>query len=220
MDKRLFAIGDIHGCFEKFQTLVEQKILLKKEDHLVLLGDYIDRGPQSKEVIDYILNLQKKAFSVTPLMGNHEDMLLNAYRDASNISLWFMNGGVETMRSFGIQRLEDLDETYVRFFKSLPHFYQIEQYLFVHAGFNDEAEDPFEDKFHMLWKSHIAYNHPLLIDKTIVHGHTAIKEAYCRERLKTTPQVIDIDTGCVYDMYPGYGKLTAIELNSKTLFSV
>ena len=72
---RLFAIGDIHGCFDSFQELIENKIQLSKNDRLVLLGDYIDRGPKSKEVIDYIINLQAKGYNIIALAGNHEVML-------------------------------------------------------------------------------------------------------------------------------------------------
>ncbi len=76
MIKRLFAIGDVHGCLHELKNLVEQKLKLRTDDKLVLLGDYIDRGPDSKGVIDYIMTLQKKGFDVVPLKGNHELMLL------------------------------------------------------------------------------------------------------------------------------------------------
>ncbi|MFA5814000.1 MAG: metallophosphoesterase [Bacteroidales bacterium] len=74
MNQRLLAIGDIHGCFNAFRTLVEQKIQIKKRDKIILLGDYIDRGTHSKEVVDYIFDLQNKGFDIVPLIGNHEAM--------------------------------------------------------------------------------------------------------------------------------------------------
>jgi serine/threonine protein phosphatase 1 len=73
---RLFAISDIHGCYRTFYDLVIRKINLKKSDRLILLGDYIDRGDQSKEVVDFIIDLKEKGFDLTMLKGNHEAMLL------------------------------------------------------------------------------------------------------------------------------------------------
>ncbi len=81
MNSRLFAIGDIHGCFDSLKELVENKIQLQKDDKLILLGDYIDRGDKSKEVVDYIIGLLENGFDVIPLMGNHEAMLLDAFED-------------------------------------------------------------------------------------------------------------------------------------------
>ena len=77
MNERLFAIGDIHGCFDSFRKLVEDKIKISNRDKLVLPGDYIDRGKQSKDVIDYIIELQQRGFDIIPLTGNHESMLLD-----------------------------------------------------------------------------------------------------------------------------------------------
>lgn len=81
MESRMFAIGDIHGCFQPFKHLVETKINLKPTDKLFLIGDYIDRGPDSKEVIDYIIHLQKNGFDIVPLLGNHEALCLEAYEN-------------------------------------------------------------------------------------------------------------------------------------------
>lgn len=82
---RLIAIGDIHGCFNQFYTLIFDEIKLNKEDQLVLLGDYIDRGEQVKEVIDLILQLIKDGFQIIPLKGNHEELLIQAYQNLKNI---------------------------------------------------------------------------------------------------------------------------------------
>lgn len=73
---RRFAIGDIHGCYNTFESLVEDKIALRKEDQLFLLGDYIDRGIRNREVLDYIIELKEEGFQVFPLMGNHEYFVL------------------------------------------------------------------------------------------------------------------------------------------------
>jgi len=218
MKNRLFAIGDIHGCFYQFKTLIEDKICLKKEDQLILLGDYIDRGAQSKEVVDYIIELKNSGYDITALLGNHEAMLLDAYYNESKFSLWIMNGGMPTLYSFGVRDLKDLDEAYFDFFKSLTLVHPVDEYLFVHAGFNDE--NPFVDQYSMLWRSKNSYKHPLLIDKRIVHGHSPVPLSTLEECVLANKQVLPIDTGCVFGDEGGLGKLTALELYSGTIFSV
>ena len=219
MNQRIFAIGDIHGCYDRFKELVEQHIVLSESDKLILLGDYIDRGSQSKEVIDYIIELQRSGYDVVPLTGNHEAMLLDALNDRSAVTLWFINGGYKTMQSFGISRLSELAPAYIGFFRNLRDYYEFENFLFVHAGFNDTIEDPFSDRHSMLWESRQEYLHPLLKDRTIVHGHQTIKLSSLIERIDQHARVINIDTGCVYADSMGYGKLTAIELKSFTITS-
>lgn len=220
MNERLFAIGDIHGCFDSFQKLVENKIGIRKNDQLVLLGDYIDRGTQSKEVVDYILELLRMNFNVIPLMGNHEAMLLDALENNQHLSLWFQNGGLKTLNSFGIRLLKDISPLYIGFFKGLPHYYSFKNYLFVHAGFNDEMNNPFEDPYQMLWSRRENYTNPALRDKTIIHGHTPITASFCRKIVQSNHPVINIDTGCVYSDEVDYGRLTAIELYSREIFSI
>lgn len=217
MVDRLFAIGDIHGCFDSLKQLIEEKIQLTTSDKLLLLGDYIDRGPKSKEVIDYILDLKNKGFDLITLSGNHEQMLLDAWEEEDFVGLWMINGGKATLQSFGIKDVKNLDVNYLNFFKSLKLYTELENYLFVHAGFNDEAENPFEDTFHMIWKCRQKYMHPLLKDKIIVHGHCTIPAKTCDERIKMKDRVINLDTGCVYSDYKGYGRLTAIELHSREI---
>ncbi len=113
---RLFAIGDIHGCFKPFYELVVNVIDLKKEDRLILLGDYIDRGFQSKEVIDFIIDLKASGFDVTPLMGNHEAMLLEAYADNGLLYHWYMNSGETTLAKHWNTRCQGPGGNISRFF--------------------------------------------------------------------------------------------------------
>lgn len=218
MDKRLFAIGDIHGCFDIFRILLEQKIQLIKNDKVILLGDYIDRGKQSKEVIDYIIDLQAKGFDIVSLLGNHEAMLLDAFKNAELTSKWIQNGGSETLRSFGITSLKDIESKYIEFFKGLTYYFAFEEYLFVHAGFNDTDINPFADKYSMIWVCKPTYENPLLINKIIIHGHRPILVDVCKEIVHSNKNVINLDTGCVYSNMTGYGTLTAIELNTRSLY--
>ena len=218
--KRLFAIGDIHGCFDSLLELVESNIQLDKNDKLILLGDYIDRGNKSKKVVDYIIDLQEKGYDITPLIGNHELLFLETFEDEKNKPKWFQNGGAETLKSFGISSIKDISSRYLDFFTNLKNYFSIEDYLFVHAGFNDKILNPFQDTYSMVRESKVEYLNPLLARKTIIHGHRPITIEHCENQINDNKLVINIDTGCVYKEKVGYGKLTAIELYSKKLFSV
>lgn len=219
MNKRLFAIGDIHGCFDSLKELIENNILLQKKDKLILLGDYIDRGDKSKEVVDFIMDLQEKGFDVVPLMGNHEALLLNANENEKIFSKWIQNGGNETLKSFEISSVKDIESKYIKFFKDLRYYYSFEDLLFVHAGFNDNVVNPFTDFYSMLWKCKESYANPLLANKTIIHGHNPVSVAKCEERVLAKHLVINIDTGCVYKDSEGYGRLTAYDcIHQRILF--
>ena len=211
MNKRLFAIGDIHGCFDSLKELVENKIQLQKNDKLILLGDYIDRGNKSKEVVDFIIELLEKSYDIIPLLGNHEVMLLDAYKNEEHIAKWIKNGGTETLKSAEISSLSDIESKYLQFFRELRYYYSLDKFLFVHAGFNDILINPYNDKYSMLWNCKESYSNPLLINKTIVHGHCPISVSKCKERIVSKHNVINIDTGCVFKNRDGYGVLTAFD---------
>ena len=217
---RLFAISDIHGCFRPFYELVVDIIKLTKSDRLILLGDYIDRGEQSKEVIDFIIDLQKEGFDIKALIGNHEQMLVDSYYEPDLMHLWSLNGGLSTLQSFGIADIREIDGHYLEFFNSLDYYLNLGKVIFVHAGFDDFAPDPFSDKQSMIWECSLSYQNPLLSGKTIIHGHRPKMIAYVNRLLSEKSPVIPIDTGCVYNKETGYGFLSALELNSTTLFSV
>ena len=220
MTERLLAIGDIHGCLTPFMELVEEKIKLKPGDKLVLLGDYIDRGNQSRAVVDYIINLKQRGFDIITLLGNHESMLLNALDSEDLFPVWTLNGCFETLESFGISSLKELDQLYIDFFKNLLYYWSYNQFIFVHAGFNDDMKDPFDDKTEMIWTRREKYKNPVFKDKVIVHGHSPVPESVCKQRLMEKDQVLNLDTGCVYTDREGYGRLSAIELYSMQLHSV
>ncbi|MCF8371239.1 MAG: serine/threonine protein phosphatase [Bacteroidales bacterium] len=220
MIDRVFAIGDIHGCYDALRTLIEKKFELTKNDKLILLGDYINKGQKSKEVVDYILELQYEGFDVVALMGNHEAMLLESRNKKIHLERWLQSGGTETLKSFGIKSLKDMDRKYIQFFKNLLFYYKYSDFLFVHAGFNDTLKKPFEEKYSMVWRCRDKYSHPKLKNKIIVHGHCPITVANCINRVRTNYPVIDLDTGCVYADRLGFGRLTGIEVNSMKLFFV
>ncbi len=138
---RNIAISDIHGCCKTFKALVENHVKLTKEDHLYLLGDYIDRGPDSKGVIDYIFKLKEDGFQVTATKGNHEQMLLRAI-DGDTNQPWYQNGARMTLRSFEATHEDNIPTEYIDFIKELKFYIELEDCFLVHAGFNFEREDP------------------------------------------------------------------------------
>jgi len=217
---KLFAISDIHGCFRPFYKLVTSVIRLTKSDELILLGDYIDRGSQSREVIDFIIDLQKSGFNVTALTGNHEQMLLDSWQDPSALYQWYMNSGATTLQSFGIGDITEMERNYIDFFSGLMFYREAGDYIFVHAGFNDHIEDPFSDRFTMVWECTPSYSNPLLAGKKIIHGHRPKTIDHVKNLISSNSPVIPVDTGCIYEKELGYGNLSALEVNSMTLVSV
>lgn len=217
---RVFAISDIHGCFKPFHELIVNTIKLTKSDQLILLGDYIDRGEQSKEVIDFIIDLTKKGFNITALAGNHEVMLMESFNDPDELPVWLMNSGYSTLDSFGIQDIREINNRYLEFFTSLEYYKILGNVIFVHAGFDDFAINPFTEIHNMIWECKPSYHNPMLSGKTIIHGHRPKTLSYVRKLISEKSKVIPIDTGCVYEKELGYGNLSALEVNSMNLFSV
>ena len=218
MKKREIAISDIHGCYKTFRALVEEKVQFTKEDDLYLLDDYIDRGPDSKTVVDYILQLQNDGYSVNCLRGNHEQMLLDALQDDNREYLFLRNGGKQTLASYNCSFTSDLEKhPHINFYKNLKYYIELEDYYLVHAGFDFRKPNPFLDTESMLWirrwYNHIDYD--ALDGKTIIHGHTPIKENQIlsmKEEMNDT-LFMDIDAGCFY-----YKKMCALDLTNQKLY--
>ena len=201
----IFAIGDIHGCLNEL-TALHKKILTHdkfdaKNDSLIYLGDYIDRGKNSKEVINQILKLKNNKINTINLMGNHDEFMIDfLFNKKNDIKNWINFGLDQTIRSYGIEivefikdgfedsiidrlrntLLEKMDEEHINFFKNLELSFTTEKYLFVHAGVDKDFK----------------------MDKIIVHGHTPEIE------IVSHPYRINIDTGCYFS-----GKLSCVCLN-------
>jgi serine/threonine protein phosphatase 1 len=210
--ERTFAIGDIHGCSKTFEKLLFHKIKLQKTDQLFCIGDYIDRGENSKAVIDLILQLRQDGYSVFTLRGNHEQMMLDCLIDSTAYDLWIRNGGAQTLLSFGINTLENLPGKYLSFFKETEFYIETELYIFVHAGLNFRRKNIFEDKEAMLWIRDFSSWQPALQNRLLIHGHTPKSLKYIRSQ---KGNCIDIDGGCVYNYLPPFGNLVALDLNEK-----
>ncbi len=212
----LIAIGDIHGCAATLDALLE-RLAPTDADHLVFIGDYIDRGPDSRGVIERLLALRQSQ-RCTFLRGNHEAFLLEYLQDGE-FHLWGMNGGVATLQSYADEdRRVHIPEDHIDFVQQTRLYYDDPGFFFVHAGLRPEwtiaenLERCGEDVF--LWERDHLEAGELAWEKPVVCGHTPHPEPLNREKL------IDIDTGCVYHMHPRMGRLTAIRLPERAFVTV
>lgn len=225
-----FAIGDIHGCIKTMKYLIEEKIHPSKDDVLIFLGDYIDRGPDSKAVLDYLMNMQEIVDSIYFLRGNHEEMLLDAKTGPQELFKWIFNGGDSTLKNFGITdyhvsgkgSMEDIPGKYLGFLNSTIYYLDKEpDYFFVHAGLNFETKEPLKDKTSMLWMRNPGYRDEFYKGRILVHGHTPFTEERIKASLKEAPiRIINLDAGCVYKDHPLFGKLAALDLDKMELIVV
>lgn len=216
MSSRRFAIPDIHGCALSFAALLHDVLRIGLSDRVYLLGDYTDRGPRSREVIDHILELQNKGFSIIPIRGNHEDMLLRACGSLDYFRVWILNGGGATLKSFDVDEPCDIPLPYRRFFDALPFYLELEDYILVHAGLNFMADDPFSDKEAMLWTRTREVNTSQIGRKKLVTGHTPVSRNSIRQALESS--LIPLDNGCVYTSSESLGTLTALDLDTRSLY--
>ncbi len=224
MDKgHRYVIGDIHGCINSFRKLVEDGIRLKMEDTLFLLGDYVDRGPDPKGVIDYIMELQHKGFRVNPIMGNHEYMMLHASDSEEDFGLWSINGHAPTLISFGIDpsrvgtmaSVFDIPKKYLKFISGLPLSAATEGFLLVHAGIAKDSREPLEDAQILLWTREEINHRKLLKNRRLIHGHTPMSLVSIRDRVYDPEEkFINLDGGCVFRNYKGFGNLVALNLDT------
>ena len=215
---RIIAIGDIHGCVKTFQKMILDEIRIKKSDTIYCIGDYIDRGPDSKGVVDLILDLRKKGYQVRTLRGNHEQLMLDSVNGGEARLNWYVNGGDVTLKSFGVHSFKEFEPQYKDFFNRTRYYFQNGRYIFVHAGLNFGTEDPFEDTDAMMWIRNFTIDKQKLGDRLIVHGHTPTP----LDEILNPPRdnVFNIDGGCVYRDRPGQGHLVALSLNDLEWFVV
>lgn len=232
---RRIAIGDIHGCLQTLRELLEEKVLPGADDTLIFLGDYIDRGPDSKGVVDYLMHLENAGPECIFLRGNHEQTLIDALDAEKNLKKGFFSrpknavyqswfeqfGGKQTMESYGISQLSDLPEAHERWYRSLLLYYRTDDCYFVHAGFNFSEPDILSDTHAMLWIREFDYDAGKTGGRKVVHGHVPVQLDFLKECL-SLPKLgfVPLDTGCVYKQRPGMGYLSALDLSGGILYSL
>lgn len=215
---RRIAIGDIHGCLKTFRTLVEDRLIWTKNDRLILLGDYVNKGPDSKGVLDYVANLHAIAAdsgNVIALRGNHDDIILRKYVQTG----WFRGSGrpgiAATLRSFGVEHVSQIPKQYIDQLESLAMIHQEHDFICVHASFDTADASPYTDYESMLWDRIETVDLDITGGRKVLCGHTPQTESEIRSRLKKNRLIID--GGCVYPHRPGMGHLVALDLDSYEL---
>ena len=227
-----WAIGDVHGCFNTLQSLIENVLCVQKDDEIYFLGDVIDRGMKSKEVLDYIIQKQSDGYHFKVLKGNHEYFLLKVVQTEINkkkqllfgkkkskkiIDTWLQrDGGYNTLKSFHVQNALEIPETYISFLQSLPYFFKVGNTILTHAGLNAKIDNPYQDIQSLLFGSNNQYDNDFLKNRIVIHGHNAISMEAITILANNTDKYhyICIDNGCVYGRHHDLGHLLAINLDT------
>jgi len=208
---KIFAIGDIHGSYDQLRDLIQKIPIDFAEDTLVFIGDYIDRGPGSVEVVDYLIDLKKRVPGIIFLKGNHEDML-QKYLDGTDRFTYLLNGGQNTLDSYLSRKNRSdsfpIPDDHMDFFNSLRLYYETESYIFVHAGLRPKVPLDTQQAEDLLWIRDKFIYSKHKFGKPVVFGHTPL------EKPLVESNKIGIDTGAVYG-----NALTCVQLPEVVFFT-
>jgi serine/threonine protein phosphatase 1 len=198
---RYLAVGDIHGCFKALTTLAEF-VPFCADDMLVTLGDYVDRGPHSASVLDWLIARQQRG-GLVALRGNHEVMMLNARSNAADLRDWLEAGGERTLASYSARGDPGIPESHWQFLEGTRGWFEIATHFFVHA--NAYPDCPLEDQpeFMLYWEPFLNPP-PHESGKVMVCGHTPQKKK-CKPR--SLGHAVCIDTWAY-----GGGWLTCLDV--------
>lgn len=214
--KRRLAISDIHGCAKSLEALLFDKLKVGTNDELYFLGDYIDRGPDSKGVMDLLFDMLDKGYNLKLIRGNHEQMLLDSVKSISDMELWTLNGCDATLSSFGVFLTNEIPDKYLSFWDSLPNFIELDNFVLVHAGLNFDIPNPLDDLHSMLWVRNTVVLPEKIKNKKMIVGHTP--KSYDDISKSISESKIIIDGGCCYsNRYNSLGKLVALNLDTMEL---
>lgn len=200
-----YAIGDIHGCDTALTTLLSE-LNPSPDDTFVFLGDYIDRGPGSRQVLDLLMTFAKTHDTLL-LKGNHDIMMEQARNQPEILFNWLRFGGLETLKSFDITPAPgwhaQLPKMYWEFIRTMQSYHITDEHIFVHAGLETGISMDMQDEQHLFWNK---YNIPDRYDhRQVICGHTARKDG----QIANFGHTICIDTFC----YGGQW-LTALNVTS------
>lgn len=193
-----------------------------KTDQLFLLGDYIDRGPDSKGVLDKIKALTEQSYQITTLRGNHEQSLINDHYSETKKG-WFSMADDELLKSFAIQNLKELPVSYIEQCKSMPLHYITDEMVLVHAGINFETQNPLSDEMSLMWIRdwYERIDREWLGNRIIIHGHTPLTKFEIQDQFAQLDslRILNIDCGaCFYGKTEfGLGYLCAYDFTNNKL---
>ncbi|MEX1028356.1 MAG: metallophosphoesterase family protein [Candidatus Paceibacterota bacterium] len=205
---RLIAIGDVHGHPKALRGLVEL-VGLRPDDVVVMLGDYVNRGPDSRGVIEFLIELGARC-QLVPLLGNHDEMMLGSRGDVNAESRWRYEGGTAVLRQYGPRNsVEDVSKSHWDFLASCQPAHETDAFIFVHANYSWYDSVEHQPSSLLRWISIDEEKpQPHTSGKTVILGHTPgpIRDyGFCR----------CLDTGCGFG-----GRLTAMDVFTKTCWQV
>jgi len=213
---KVYAIGDIHGCADELRLLLDH-LQPGTGDTVICLGDYIDRGPDSKGVVDRLLALRREGPECVFLKGNHEDMLLaHLGFDGHYGEAFLYNGGAATLRSYDCEGAAPddiarrLPPEHLEFFRALRHHHRAGEVLCVHAGLRPGRPLEAQSTEDLLWIREEFVQHTHDLGVLVLFGHTPYREVFVH-----LPYKVGLDTGLVYG-----NKLSCLEIASRTLHQI
>ncbi|MEQ8791784.1 MAG: metallophosphoesterase family protein [Pirellulaceae bacterium] len=197
---RTIAIGDIHGCSQALTALLDA-IQPRPNDVIVTLGDYVDRGPDSRGVLEQLIQLGDRCRH-KPLLGNHELMMLEALQEDESLDFWLECGGRQTLASYGGSPAA-IPASHLDFLRGCRRFHQSPTHIFLHANYFSDVELADQPDLMLFWE-HLSFLVPAphASGKRVIVGHTPQASG----EILDLDHVVCIDTYCV-----GGGWLTALE---------
>ena len=202
---RTIAIADLHGCRAALETILAG-VRPRPEDTLVLLGDYVDRGPQSRGVIERLLALQRQCHLI-PLLGNHDELMVQVYDGQQQLYIdWLMFGGNATLESYDTLRPEEIPPAHIEFLRNCRLFYESDRHIFLHGNYIAELPLKDQPRKTLLWESlKVRLPGQHCSGKMAIVGHTAQKNG----------EILDLGyLKCIDTCCYGQGYLTALDVDS------
>ena len=211
--ERDFIIGDVHGCLGMLKRLMDKIDWRPDKDRLIFLGDFIDRGKDSKGVVDFILELTRMSPHVCCLMGNHEKLFLD-FLNGLETNLFLMNGGISTLESYHIKKRSNrnaplIPPEHIQFLEDLKSWIELDDFYVVHAGLKPGVEIKEQSLEDLIWiRDRFIYS-DFDFGKKIIFGHTPFRDPLVMNNK------IGLDTGAVYG-----NRLTCLEIPGMKFHSV
>jgi serine/threonine protein phosphatase 1 len=202
---RIIAVSDIHGCLPAMETVLAA-VRPQPDDMLVTLGDYVDRGPDSRGVVQRLIELGRQC-RLVPLMGNHDSMMLEVYDGQTQLMMdWLSFGGAATLQSYGGLSFDNVPAAHIDFLRSCPLYHETQRHFFVHGNYRAELPLDAQPPETLLWESlKTRQPGPHCSGKTAIVGHTAQKNG----------QILDLGyLKCIDTCCYGQGWLTAMDVDT------
>lgn len=194
---RTYTIGDIHGCLTKLIELIGlcHADAGNRPAKFIFLGDYIDRGPGSRGVVEFLMSFQQdRPDDVICLMGNHEDMLLAAVDAPDWEESWLRNGGIQTLQSYREATVANIPQDHINWIRNLPKVHDDGLRFFVHAGIHPDRPLNRQDEHDLLWIREPFLSSTKDFSRLVVHGHTPLQTG----KPDIRPNRLNLDTAAVY----------------------